>query len=218
MSMAAVPIKPEFGPTLGRLLSPSWRAAPAIFRISVIAVVAVLLAVAVAFALTFENAHYSHSGNDPFHFAYRDLHRTTPEAGGFVRVVQRDGDGRLRYSYEVDPLSLPAYRGGVSGELPVFATGYAAQLARRFEGYVARGEGKTRVNGVPGYELLFTAEVEGREVLGRDVLLTPAREGARIGVSIVMLSSVTASKQITAPIEVASEGVLLRPLKTFSFG
>jgi hypothetical protein len=216
--MAAVPIKPEYGPTLGRLLSPRWRAAPAIFRVSVIGAATGLLVAAVALALTLENAHYAHRGSLPFHFAYRDLYRTTPEPGGYVRIVQRDGAGVLRYSYEVDPLALPAYKGGISGELPVFATGFTARLARRFPDYVRRGEGKTRVNGVPGYELLFTADVQGREVLGRDVLLTPASEGARTGVSIVMLTSATASKQIATPIEVASEGVLLRPLKTFSFG
>ena len=30
--MAAVPIKPEYGPTLGRLLSPRWRAASPLAR------------------------------------------------------------------------------------------------------------------------------------------------------------------------------------------
>ncbi len=30
--MAAVPIKPQYGPTLGRLLSPRWRAASPLLR------------------------------------------------------------------------------------------------------------------------------------------------------------------------------------------
>ena len=45
-----------------------------------------------------------------------------------------------------------------------------------------RGEGKTRVNTVPGYEVLYTATVDGREMYGRDVLLLPERPGAREGV------------------------------------
>jgi hypothetical protein len=216
--MSAVPIKPEYGPTLGRLLSPRWRAAPPAFRGVVIAGAVGILAAAVGLVLTLQNAHYSQGGSMPFHFAYRGLYRTAPEPGGYVRVVQKDSDGALRYSYEVDPLSLPAYKGGISGELPVFATGYARRLVRRFDDYVPRGEGKTRANGVPGYQLLFTIRLGGREMLGRDVLLLPVREGARRGVSILMLTSSTATKNITAPIEVASEGVLLRPLKTFSFG
>jgi hypothetical protein len=35
---------------------------------------------------------------------------------------------------------------------------------------------------------------------------------------IVMLTSPTANAQVTAPLEVASAGVLLRPLKTFALG
>jgi hypothetical protein len=37
-------------------------------------------------------------------------------------------------------------------------------------------------------------------------------------VSIVMLTSPTANAQVTSPSEVASAGVLLRPLKTFTLG
>jgi len=215
--MAAVPIKPEYGPTLGRMLAPRWRAAAAPLRWAAIATGA-LAAIAVgALALTLENAHYSHGGGMPFGFAYRGLWRTAPEAGGYVRLVARDEDG-LRYSYEVDPLTVPAYAGNVSGELPAFATGYEARLAARFDDYVPRGEGKTRANGVPGYQILITARVGGRGMYGRDVLLLPPREGARGGVSIVMLTAVGVTSQVRSPAEVASEGVLLRPLKTFSFG
>ena len=81
-----------------------------------------------------------------------------------------------------------------------------------------RGEGKTRVNTVPGYHVLYTAQIEGRTMWGRDVLLLPERPGVREGVDIVMLTSPTANAQITSPLEVATAGVLLRPLKTFSFG
>jgi hypothetical protein len=69
-----------------------------------------------------------------------------------------------------------------------------------------------------GYQVLYTAQIQGREVFGRDVLLLPGRRGVREGVDIVMLTSATATMQITSPLEVAGTGVLLRPLKTFSFG
>jgi len=55
-------------------------------------------------------------------------------------------------------------------------------------------------------------------MFGRDVLLVPQQPGAREGVEIVMLTSPKASPQVTSPLEVASAGVLLRPLKTFTFG
>jgi hypothetical protein len=66
--------------------------------------------------------------------------------------------------------------------------------------------------------VIYSAEVEGQTMWGRDVLLLPERPGARQGVDIAMLTSPTANAQVTSPLEVASAGVLLRPLKTFSFG
>jgi hypothetical protein len=100
----------------------------------------------------------------------------------------------------------------------VYASGYIHALAQRSAGFVLRGEGKTRVNKVPAYQILYTAEVEGRTMYGRDVLLLPERTGARLGVNIVMLTSPTANSRVDSPLEVASTGVLLRPLKSFSFG
>ncbi len=66
--------------------------------------------------------------------------------------------------------------------------------------------------------MLYTAEVDGREMYGREILLLPERAGVREGVDIVMLTSPTASSQIDSPLEVGTTGVLLRPLKTFAFG
>ena len=103
----------------------------------------------------------------------------------------------------------------------MYASGYIAErLAGRFAGVVLRGEGKTRVNKVPAYQVLYRAQVGGREMYGRNVLLLPrTARCARQGVEIVMLTSPTgATSEVKAPDEVASTGVLLRPLKTFSFG
>ena len=98
-------------------------------------------------------------------------------------------------------------------------SGYIATLAKRYRRFVLRGEGKARVNvNLTGYQVLYTAEVDGHEFYGRDVLLVPARRGEREGVDVVMLTSTTRDKQIVSPQEVATTGVLLRPLKTFAFG
>jgi hypothetical protein len=40
----------------------------------------------------------------------------------------------------------------------------------------------------------------------------------REGVVIAMLTSPTASAQVSSPLEVGETGVLLRPLKNFAFG
>jgi hypothetical protein len=213
-----VPIKPAYGPTLGRLLSPWWRASSRAVRAVTLVLVAGAIAVAVGAFLTLENAHYSHGGKVPFGFSYRSLYRMTPEPGGYVRLERHDGAGRLEDSFEVGPLSLPPYAGGSSGALPAYATGYIKELQAHDERFVLRDEGKTRVNTVPAYQVIYTTRVQGRTMWGRNVLLLPERPGAREGVTIVMLTSPTADAQVTTPLEVASAGVLLRPLKTLTLG
>ncbi|HEY2216201.1 MAG TPA: hypothetical protein VGH21_01815 [Solirubrobacteraceae bacterium] len=216
--MAVVPVKPAYGPTLGRLLSPRWRAASSPVRIVVWACLAGLIVLAIGAFLTLENAHYSHGGAVPFSFSYRSLYRTTPEPGEYVRLERHAADGRLLDSYAVRPLTLPSYAGGQSGELPLYAAGYIARLRARDRDFVLRGDGKTRVNNVPSYQVLYTTVVHGETMYGRDILLLPQKPQARRGVNIVLLTSPTADRQVTSPLEVASDGVLLRPVKTFTLG
>jgi hypothetical protein len=211
-------MKPEFGPTLGRLLAPRWHSTSRLVRSAVIAAASMVVLVVGAVALTLEKAHYSHGGALPFSLGYRDLYRTAPDPGGYVKLQARGTDGSLKYSYAVDPLELPTYRGGLSGELPVYAAGYIDELRARYSDFVLRGESRTRVNKVPGYEVLFTAAVDGRPMYGRYVLLLPERPGVRRGVKIEMLASTSANSQIGSPMEVASAGPLVNPLKTFTFG
>jgi hypothetical protein len=216
--MVAVPIKPEYGPTLGRLLSPRWRAASRLTRALVIASLAGLLVLAVSAVLTLENASYAHGGRVPFSFSYRSLSRVAPGPGDYVKIQRRRSDGRLLDAFAVRPLRLPPYAGGLSAELPLYAAGYIRAMRSRYENFVLRSEGKTRVNTVPAYNVEYTATVEGHTMFGRDVLLVPQRPGARDGVDIVMLTAPTADRQVTSPLEVASDGVLLKPLKTFTLG
>lgn len=218
--MSALPIKPEYGPTLGRLLSPRWHAASQPARVAICAAGALALAAVAAIVLTLLPAGYSHGGGVPFSFSYKDLYRVAPEPGGYVRLQARYPDGSLKYSFAVNPLELPPYSGGLSGELPVYASGYADRLRTRFPDVVLRGQGKTRVNSVPGYEVVYTTRIDGRQMYGRNILLLPEQPGVRRGVEIVMLAAEGAESGVRSPLEVASnEGaVLLRPLKAFSFG
>jgi hypothetical protein len=211
--MATIPLKPQYGPTLGTLLAPRWHAAPRAVRILARAAGVGIVVLAVAVALTLWPATYSHGGPAPFHFSYRGLYRTTPEAGQYVRIDRR-GDGRLEDSFAVSPLHLPPYSGGLSGELPVYASGYIDRLRAKFNGFVLRGEGKTRVNTVPAYNIFYTARIEGREMYGRDVLLLPEHQGVRDGVALEMLTLPSAG--VTSPLEVATAGVLERPVETFT--
>lgn len=213
--MASIPLKPEYGPTLGELLAPRWHAASRLVRALVVAMGVGLLALAVGAALTLENAHYSHGGPVPFSFSYRGLYRTAPALGEYVQV-RSPARGPLRNSFAVGPLRLPPYTTSLSAELPLYAASYIAGLHHRYTGFVLRGEGKTRVNTVPAYTVAYTAQIAGRTVYGRDILLLPERPGARAGVHIVMLSS--PSPQAASPLLVGTAGVLERPLETFTFG
>jgi hypothetical protein len=216
--MAAVPMKPQYGPTLGRLLAPRWHAASRPARGAVIALGIALVVLMIGAALTLENAKYSRGGPVPFSFSYRGLYRVTPEPGSYVKVEHRSSSGRLEDSFAVRPLRLPAYAGGLSGELPLYAAGHRQVLAQRDPQLVMRGEGKTRVNTVPAYNIFYTTVVEGRLMYGRNVLLLPEKSGAREGVEIVMLTSPTANAQVTSPSLIASAGILERPVETFSIG
>ncbi len=212
-------MKPEYGPSLARLLAPRWRAASGPARTAAIVGVVAVLAALVASALTLENAMFWHGGSVPFGFEYRGLYRVAPDPGGYVKVQSRWPDGSLKYSYAVAPLTLPVYHGELTAEMPLYAAGFVRALSRRYAGFALRAEGKTRVNNtLTGYEVAFFARVEGREMYARDVLLTPEQAHPEAGVVVTMLTSPTANAQVSSPLEVGETGVLLRPLKSFAFG
>ena len=118
--LPAIPLKPEYGPTLGRLLSPRWHAASKPVQALVLIACTAVLAMLIGAGLALENAHYSHGGPVPFSFSYRGLYRTAPAAGEYVQV-RRPAHGPLKDSFAVGPLQLPPYTVGSSGELPLYA-------------------------------------------------------------------------------------------------
>jgi hypothetical protein len=215
--MATVPLKPEYRPTLAELLLPRWRRVSRAARLLTVAGIAALAVVAAAVVLTFLPAHLSYGGQVPFSFNYRGLYRTAPGQGELVRIVRRTPGGALKDSFAVRSLQLPAYRGGLSGELPLFATGYIRRLSSMYTGFRLRGEGKAKVAaGLAAYNIFYTAVVNGSMMYGRDFLLLAERSGGRRGVDIAMLTSPHANAQITSPLLVATAGVLYEPLRTFS--
>jgi hypothetical protein len=216
--MVVVPMKPEYGPTLGRLLSPRWRAASPLGRRAVIASGMGLLLLVVLAVLALENSTFSHGGRVPFSFSYRSLYRVPPDPGGYVKVERHDSRGRLVDSLAIEPLLLPPYTGEESAELPVYATGYAKVLAKRYAHFVLRGEGKTKVNTIPAYGVFYTLELRGRTMWGRDILVLPERPGAREGVDLVMITAPKSNPSVKSPMEVGFAGALVRPLRTFAFG
>jgi len=215
--MASIPLKAEYGPTLGQLLRERWHASPRWLQALVVVALGGLVVIAVGLALTLERASYSQAGAVPFSFEYRGLYRATPAPGGYVKV-QRVSGGVLLDSFEVAPLELPAYQGNLSGELPLYAASYIHALESRDPDFDLLSEGKTRISTVPGYTIFYTTRMDGREMYGRDVLLLPEKSGVRKGVDIKMLTSPHANSQVKSGLEVASAGVLNTALHTFEFG
>ncbi|MGH2880932.1 MAG: hypothetical protein ACRDK4_15165 [Solirubrobacteraceae bacterium] len=212
--MASIPLKPQYGPTLGVLLEPRWRAARPFTRGFAIAVGAVLAVLAIVAVLSLLDAGYSHGGPVPFSFRYRGLYRTTPDPGGYVKVA-RSAHGALEDSFAVGPLRIAPYAGSVTGALPLRSAGYVRELRRRFTGFRLKSEGKTRITStLAGYDVRYSALIDGRRLSGRDIFLLPGGKHVREGVVLEMLSSEHAS--VAKP--VATQGVLEKPLKTFSLG
>jgi hypothetical protein len=215
--VAALALKPEYRPTLAELLTPRWRSASRLARALTVAAIAVLTAVVVGIVLTVLPPRFSYGGPVPFSFSYRGLHRTAPQAGELVRVVRRSPAAALEDSFAVTPLRLPPYGGDLSGELPLYATGYIRALASKYSGFQLRGEGKAKVAvGVAAYNIFYTAVVEGRTMYGRDFLVLRETVGARQGVDITMLTAPHTNAQVTSPLLVATAGALLGPFRSFT--
>ena len=103
--MTSIPLKPQYGPTLGKLLEPRWRSAAPTVRALVIAAGVGLLVLMIALVLNLLNASYSHGGTVPFSFEYRGLYRTKPNPGGYVKIARGSG-GKLKDSYAVAPIVI----------------------------------------------------------------------------------------------------------------
>ena len=207
--MPALPLKPEYGPTLGGMLAPRWHAARRPVRVLVMACAAALVVGILAAVLTLENAHYSQARPIAFHFSYRGLYRRPAPPGAYVEVAHGSD------SFTVFPMHLPPFSGSASGVIPLYATRLEAGLARRFADFRLISAVRVKVNNLIGYSVNFRASVAGHAVDGRDLLLLPPRAGARDGVALELVTR--ASKTITTASPVGSDGVLSLPLGSFSF-
>jgi hypothetical protein len=218
----AVPLKSEYGPTLGELLAPRWRRATVGVRALWMAAVALLVAAVAGAALTLASPTISHGGPVPFSFSYGGLYRTDPGSGWYAKV-QRVQGSRLEDSFAVGPLLLPPYRGELGAALALYAAGYIRRLAvdrpPGQTGFVLRGEGSTQIDAVSTYatyNVFYTTVVGGREMYGRNVLLLAGGRGARRGVQLALLTTVAGDRQVTSPLDVGVKGALEEPLSTFA--
>jgi hypothetical protein len=115
----------------------------------------------------------------------------------------------------VEPLTLPAYKGDVGGALPVAASKELEALKRRFPDLEPVEEGKTRINRVAGYSLVFRASRSPR-LYGRLVLLPQATPGSLDGVKLLMLATPDGGADKAR--DVGTRGELKTPYRSFRFG
>jgi len=207
-------LRPEFGPSLPQLLRARFGVPE---RISTaIALVAVLIAAVVVIATRNGDVHYIHRADPVFNLRYASvLHRAPARAGVLFELDGRRGSLFLQ-SLVIRPERLPAYRGSVSGMLPVYAAHRMEQMRRRFNGLAVLDEGKARVGGAPGYQIGFRARLGGRTVFGREVLVVPDEPGARDGVAMTVVQTHAAGAHTLD--DVGNVGAIKKPFRSFRFG
>jgi hypothetical protein len=173
-------VRPEFGPTGPELVRRRFGARGS--RVVAVAAAAVVLAMAILIVARAGDGltQLEHGSAPQFTLLYPPgmVHRVKPGPGELVRLRSRRGN--LRMVITVGRINLPAYRGSVSGMLPVFADRQAAQLARELPGFRFRTDGKARINDAPGYQLRYRAGPPSRRLQGTDVFVVP-EDGRRDG-------------------------------------
>jgi hypothetical protein len=206
----ALPVKPEFGPTLPQLVGrrATW---------ALLALAALVAAVAGFVALggaSDDRTVVVDEGPVAFNLRHGPgLAEARPQDGELLRLAGRRGELAA-----VRPLRLPAYRGAESGVLPLVADREAiARLPWRLDDVELVGEGRARVNEAPGYSVAYRARRAGRRVYGRVVfLLPPESPGARDGLRLDLLAP--RSGAVPSAGAVGATGQLKAPYRTLRFG
>jgi len=177
-------VRPELGPSLPAVIRglPRW----ALLGLGALALLFVLgLAGVAALRDNVTTATVVVTERPAFNLIWREnqLRRVAPGPGERLRLQTPTGSDAPQ-RFVVRALQLPSYRGEAGGELPLFAAGLSDDLRAVLPGYQPRGEGRTRVNELPGYQIVFQTKLAGRTAYGKRVLLLPddgAQPGDRVG-------------------------------------
>ena len=139
-----------------------------------------------------------------------DMKKVAPSNGEYLHLQRKGLD-----EFIVEPLQLPAYKGDVGGALPVQASRELTELRKRFPDLEPVEEGKTRINRVAGYSIVFRASRSPR-LYARVVLLPQPLPGAVDGVKLVMLATPEGGADKAR--DVGTRGELKTPYRSFRFG
>ncbi|MCP9490828.1 MAG: hypothetical protein MSC31_13280 [Solirubrobacteraceae bacterium MAG38_C4-C5] len=154
---------------------------------------------------------------DPFTFnlTYGDEFERV-QGDGALDLERVREDGLFVSSFAVRDLTLPPYEGNAAGVLPLLATFHVRELRERFEGFELVEEGRTRVNFVPGYEVVFQYDLGERTVYGRDVFLVPEVPGLRAGAQLELRATPTSGTPNAESI--GDVGAIRLPFRSFRLG
>lgn len=138
------------------------------------------------------------------------------QGGAALNLERVREDGLFVSSLAVRDLTLPPYEGQAGGILPLLATFHVRGLRERLEGFELVEEGRTRVNFVPGYEVVFQYDLGERTVYARDVFLVPEVPGQRAGAQLELRATPTSGTPNAESI--GDVGAIRLPFRSFRLG
>ncbi len=217
-------VREELGPSLPELLEPRWRVLSSGRRIALVAAGVLLCVALVAVRAVLRDDPLRVlivKGSPAFNLVYRsELEQAAPRPGELVRL-QSGPNVRTLERFVVRPLTLPPYRGDVSSAYLLLASRRLAELKAADPSVGYRGEGKARINFIPGYQLAYQTRRDGKLFFGKIFFLAPepaagdaqTREGVELD-----LQSQFSTQTTTNLTDVGNTYLLKAPLRSFRFG
>ncbi len=216
--------RPEFGPSLPELAAARLRVPAPRVRAVVLGAAALAVVLYVASGLLGVRGPASLQdeivgGPVPFTLGHSGaLRRVDPEPGEVLRLEGRPGGPEQ--SFAAEPFAIPAHRGDVTAVLGVLAARQADALARELPDFRYRGDGKARINELPGHLLVFQFRRDDRTVYGKRFLLAPLVEpgepAPRRGMAVTLIAQ--RSPAVPNADAVGDDSALKAPLRSFRFG
>lgn len=222
-------VRDEFGPTLPELIADRTGRPVRRVRLTIFAAVALLVVLGLGVRFAQREAAKLDSvvmTDAPFAFnlGYDGdrLDRVAPLPGERLRLTSPPS-AEVTQRFVVRARTLPAYRGDVTGFLPLYASGIADDMAREDPAFVLRGEARARINDNPGYMLVFQTKIDGATAYGRRLLLYDDLDDDESTLNRpTVVADITLingrSKAVPNANAVGGNGALKAPYRSFRFG
>lgn len=190
-------VRPEFGPTLPALLEARGFSRRGIVLGALALVAVAVLAFLGAGALR-DREHLVIDGPPQFNVVYPPsiLDERPARDGELVRLEGREASVAVELTAR--RVTVPPYEGDVvGGYLPVLAEERLGELREIYGEVGVIDEGKSRINGQPGYQIGFRASLPDAELFARDAYVFPDDPAATEGL-LLSLRRTIRGKQTAA--------------------